>query len=62
MIPEQKNRNKVKKMKTVRKEKTQSKAIAATSKHPMKIILAAQFLIISGAWSMSGLLQVLVTV
>ena len=49
-------------MKTVRKEKTQSKAVAATSKHPMKTILAAQFLIISGAWSVSGLLQVLVTV
>ncbi|MDC0214493.1 hypothetical protein OAL14_06730 [Gammaproteobacteria bacterium] len=49
-------------MKTVRKEKTQGKTIAVTSKHPMKTILAAQLLIISGAWSVSGLLQVLVTV
>ena len=43
--------------KKVRQEKRIVRAIAVEDIHPMKKILMGQFLIISGAWALSGLLQ-----
>ena len=44
-------------MKRVRQEKRIVRAIAVEDIHPMKKILMGQFLIISGAWALSGLVQ-----
>ena len=44
-------------MKTIRQEKPAVKAIAVKDIHPMKKILMGQFLIISGAWALTGLFQ-----
>ena len=44
-------------MKEIRQEKTAVRAIAVKDIHPMKKILMGQFLIISGAWTLSGLFQ-----
>ena len=44
-------------MKKVRHGKITVKAIAVKDIHPMKKILMGQFLIISGAWALSGLMQ-----
>ena len=44
-------------MKKVRQEKRIVRAIAVEDIHPMKKILMGQFLIISGAWALSGLFQ-----
>ena len=44
-------------MKKIRQEKPAVRAIAAKDIHPMKKILMGQFLIISGAWALSGLFQ-----
>lgn len=44
-------------MKKLRQEKTSVKAFAVKDIHPMKKILMGQFLIISGAWALSGLFQ-----
>tara|TARA_A100000164_G_C21327355_1_gene504808 strand:+ start:143 stop:295 length:153 start_codon:yes stop_codon:yes gene_type:complete len=45
-------------MKTFRQKKPTAKAIAVKDLHPMKKILMGQFLIISGAWALSGLFQI----
>ena len=44
-------------MKKIRQEKSAVRAIAVRDIHPMKKILMGQFLIISGAWALSGLFQ-----
>ena len=44
-------------MKKVRQQKRNVKVIAVEDIHPMKKILMGQFLIISGAWALSGLFQ-----
>ena len=44
-------------MKKIRQEKAAVRAIAVKDIHPMKKILMGQFLIISGAWALSGLFQ-----
>ena len=45
------------KLRKLRQEKTAVRAIAVKDIHPMKKILMGQFLIISGAWALSGLFQ-----
>ena len=44
-------------MRKLRQQKPIAKAIAVKDIHPMKKILMGQFLIISGAWAVSGLFQ-----
>ena len=44
-------------MKKIRQEKPAVRVIAVKDIHPMKKILMGQFLIISGAWALSGLFQ-----
>ena len=41
-------------------QKVKVKAIRLKSDHPMKTILMAQCLIVTGAWSLAGLMQVVV--
>ena len=45
-------------MRKLRQKKPVSKAIVVKDLHPMKKILMGQFLIISGAWALSGLFQI----
>ena len=44
-------------MRKLRQEKTAVRAIAVKDIHPMKKILMGKFLIVSGAWAISGLIQ-----
>ena len=47
-------------MRQKNENKAKAKAIRLKSDHPMKVILMTQCMIVTGAWSLAGLMQVVV--